>query len=201
MPRSTSSFTRRWGSILFWALLACASVPVVYAPPAGFPSAEDASRIASDLILGLTYISANRGAAWLPALPPGTLPDSPTGSGIISSSGTGVPWKWYLLTGKDELESTLLAWLPPIPGRRTMPTQLNGKSLFSGKLQHSGYSSHLLFLPVCAMLPPSERRFVWWDREALELKAVPERADGRCYPLPGTEDRFVLEKKYMSCSD
>ena len=96
-------------------------------------------------------------------LQPNTLLDSPTGS----SSSSGVEWKWYLLTGAEDLEPTLSAWLPPIPGRRSMPTQLKGKNFFGGKVAYAGYSKHLLPLLVCAMLPPSERRFVWWDREIL----------------------------------
>lgn len=163
MARSSCSLTRLHTRASFWRLLASAWVPVVQAPSLGFPSAEEASRIASDLEMGLTYISTKGGTAWLPALPPNTLLDSPTGS----SSSSGVEWKWYLLTGAEDLEPTLSAWLPPIPGRRSIPTQLKGKNFFGGKVAYAGYSKHLLPLLVCAMLPPSERRFVWWDRELL----------------------------------
>ena len=67
----------------------------------------------------------------------------------------------YLITGNDPVAPGMVDVLPIPSTRRLLP--LRGKDFFGGALSWDGYNRHLVPPHVCALVPSSERRFVWWS--------------------------------------
>lgn len=158
---------------LLLVLLGAASLDKV---GGAYLKAIELDRVVSDMNANVAAIGTNNGLSWLLSIPDSLI--APNDRSRLSAC------KLRLIAGSDALPPGLVAALPLLPDGRAPPAALKSKNFFGGALSWTGYNTHLVPPDVCAMLPVSERFFLWWDDASKHLRVQPDNGDFACYPTP-----------------
>jgi hypothetical protein len=142
-----------------------------------YMKAVELDRVVSDMNANVAAIGTNNGLSWLLSIPPSLIAAADRAAQLPRS-------QLRLIAGSDALPPGLVAALPPLTDGRAPPAALKSKNFFGGSLSWTGYNTHLVPPDVCAVLPVSERFFLWWDDASKHLRVQPDNTDFSCYPTP-----------------
>ena len=138
-----------------------------------FLKPEELSRVLPDLHAEVELVGARGDSCWVARIPAGLVQDDREDGGTDDPC----PSPMYLFDGARSLDPRLAMELPWPKGKNSRPLPfLKSKDMLGGVLAWSGKSASLLPPALLALLPVSERCFLYWDAQTSKLRRPDERS-------------------------